>query len=180
MLCAVYRSLSWPRQPAQLRAGITSIMTLLMNAETRGTVASCTMLEAQQDQGHALVHPPLGGRKNARRAFTNSVNYDTVWCVCVPSCTDAALTGATMHCSRVASVARRAHVLQEWAHAAPRPRCAARLTEPQTPAITCMGCQAVPRSPPPFSDHPTLGCCCCLLLWPRREAPALRKTRNQL
>ena len=41
-------------------------------------------------------------------------------------------------------------------------------------------CQAVHRSPAHFSDPTTLVCCCCLLLWPIREAPGLRKTRNQL
>ena len=50
-------------------------------------------------------------------------NYDAVWCVCVPSYTDAALTWATMHCSLVASVASRAHVLQEWEQATPSPWC---------------------------------------------------------
>ena len=38
----------------------------------------------------------------------------------------------------------------------------------------------MPRSPLHFSDHPTVVCRCCLLLWPIRAAPALRKTRNQL
>src|SRR5262245_26682342 len=42
-----------------------------------------------------------------------------------------------------------------------------------------MGCQAVPQSPPHFSDLTPLACCCYLLLWLLREAPALRKTRNQ-
>src|SRR5215831_11849648 len=50
----------------------------------------------------------------------------------------------------------------------------------KNPAITCIVCQAVPRGPPHFSDHTTLVCCCCLLLWPLREAPALRKIRNRL
>jgi len=83
-----------------------------------------------------------------------------------------------MHCSRGASVASRAHIWQEWAHAAPSPRCAARVPEPKTPVITCMVCQAVPRGPPQCSDHTTPVCCGGLLLWPRREAPALRNTRN--
>ena len=33
----------------------------------------------------------------------------------------------------------------------------------KNPAITCMFCHAVPRSPLHFSDHPTLVCRCCLL-----------------
>ena len=50
----------------------------------------------------------------------------------------------------------------------------------KNPAITSVVCQAVHRSPAHFSDPTTLVCCCCLLLWLLREAPGLRKTRNQL
>jgi len=54
------------------------------------------------------------------------------------------------------------------------------VSEPKNPAITGILCQAVPQSPPHFSDPATLVYCCGLLLWPLREALALRKTRNQL
>jgi hypothetical protein len=70
--------------------------------------------------------------------------------------------------------------LKEWEKAAPSPSCAARVSEPTNPAITSILCEAVHRSPPHFSDPATLVCCCCLHLWPIREAPALRKTCNQL
>src|SRR5215470_6685538 len=79
-----------------------------------------------------------------------------------------------MYCSRVASVASRAHILQEWVQAAPSPRCAARVPEPTNPVITCMVCQAMPRCAPQCSDHTHAVCCGGLLLWQRREALALR------
>src|SRR5215471_13102812 len=90
----------------------------------------------------------------------------------MPQCITRALTGCEF--------CKSSSLLEVRGQSCSMPTQCSKRPQAKNPAITSVVCQAVHRSPAHFSDPTTLVCCCCLLLWPLREAPGLRKTRNQL
>src|SRR6266849_2036897 len=79
----------------------------------------------------------------------------------------------------VASFANRSNLLKEWEKTDICAVSAYGAHGPKNAAITRIPNHALPRSPTHFSDRTALVCSGCLPPWPMREAPALRKTRNQ-
>src|SRR5712692_940405 len=84
-----------------------------------------------------------------------------------------------MNIELVASFANRSNLLKEWEKTDICAVSAYGAHGPKNAAITRIPDHALPRSPTHFSDRTALVCSGCLPPWPMREAPALRKTRNQ-
>jgi hypothetical protein len=79
----------------------------------------------------------------------------------------------------VASFADRSNLLKEWEKTDTCAVSAYGAHGLKNAAITRIPDHALLRSPTHFSDRTALVCRGCLPPWPMREAPALRKTRNQ-